>query len=78
MDRALDYGSSGWEFDSLRAHFPRPPFFGGRGRVRLITHARERCLLNEADSSLKVLKLCAVVADSNSWDMFESVPSSAA
>jgi hypothetical protein len=20
MDRALDYGSSGWEFDSLRAH----------------------------------------------------------
>ena len=35
MDRALDYGSSGWEFDSLRAHKTRPPFVGGRASFRL-------------------------------------------
>ena len=29
MDRALDYGSSGWEFDSLRARSSDPPLVRG-------------------------------------------------
>ena len=79
MDGALDYGSSGWEFDSLRAHFPRPPFFGGRGRFRLVVFGwsfstQERCLVNEADSSINILKLCAAVADSLPWDSFVLAP----
>ena len=42
-DRASDYGSEGWEFESLRAHF----FYGGNGDILFLE--RVQCHKNDTD-----------------------------